>query len=62
MIIEVFQKGRTVGFVVAKNKLEASDLIAKTFPQVDKVNITHSLPKHDERCKPIANNVYAWVA
>lgn len=61
MIIEVFKNGKTIGFVVGKNKLEASSLVANAFPQVDKVNASASLPKHDPRCKMIAENVYAWV-
>lgn len=61
MIIEVFSKGRTIGFVVAKDNLSASAKIADAFPNVDKVNVSYSLPKHDSRCKEIAPNVYAWV-
>ena len=61
MITEVFKHGRTIGFVVAKDNLEASKLIANAFPQVDKVNRTYSLPKHDSRCKKITDNIYAWT-
>lgn len=61
MIIEVFSKGRTIGYVVDKDRLSASKKIADAFPNVDKVNISYSLPKHDSRCKEITTNVYAWV-
>jgi hypothetical protein len=61
MITEVFKNGKTIGFVVAKNSLEASKIIANAFPQVDRVNTAYSLPKHDSRCKKIAENIYAWV-
>lgn len=61
MITEVFKNGRTIGFVVAKNNLEAAKLIANAFPQVDKVKTSYSLPKHDHRCKKIAENIYAWA-
>lgn len=61
MIVEVFKDGRTIGFVVAKNNLEAYKLIHSAFPNVDRVNTTYSLPKHDERCKKIAENIYSWA-
>lgn len=61
MIIEVFKSGRTIGFVVAKDRLSSVDLIVKTFPQVDRIKTNSSLPKHDPRCKKIVENVYAWA-
>lgn len=61
MITEVFKNGRTIGFVVGKDRLSSASMVVKAFPQVDKVKTTYSLPKHDPRCKKIADNVYAWV-
>lgn len=61
MITEVFKNGRTIGFVVGKDTLSSANMVLKAFPQVDKVKTVHDLPKHDPRCKKIADNVYAWV-
>jgi hypothetical protein len=61
MITEVFKNGKTIGFVVGKDRLSSASTVAKAFPQVDKVETVHDLPKHDPRCKKIADNVYAWV-
>jgi hypothetical protein len=61
MITEVFKNGKTVGFVVAKDRLSSVSLIVKAFPQVDRVKTNSSLPKNDPRCKKIVENVYAWA-
>jgi hypothetical protein len=61
MITEVFKNGKTIGFVVSKDRLSSVDLIIKAFPQVDRVKTNSTLPKYDPRCKKIAENVYAWA-
>jgi hypothetical protein len=61
MVIEVFKNGRTIGFVVAKDRISSVDLVVKAFPQVDRVCTNSVLPKNDPRCKKIAENVYAWA-
>mgnify|MGYP003326075456 CR=1 FL=1 len=61
MITEVFKNGKTIGFVVSKDRLECVKMVADAFPQVDKIATVHSLPKHDERCKEISKNIYAWA-
>lgn len=60
MILEVFKRGRTIGFVVTNDRLTAYDMVRKSFPQVDKVNVSYHLPKEDKRCKQIAENIYSW--
>jgi hypothetical protein len=59
MTLEVYQNGLAVGFVQAKNKLQAYDLVRKYFPDCSNVRTGH-LPISDVRCVKVNDNVYTW--
>lgn len=62
MKLEVFENGRTVGWVCGKDVLEAYSFARKYFPNctnVDSGNV--AIPVSDSRCVKINDNLFHWV-
>jgi hypothetical protein len=59
MTLEVYKNGSAVGFVRAKNTLEAYKIVREFFPDCSNVRSGH-LPISDVRCVKLNDNVYTW--
>ena len=59
MVLEVYQDGLVIGYVVGSDRLDAYALARKYFPDCSNVRSGH-LPIHDVRCVKVNDNVYTW--
>jgi hypothetical protein len=60
--IEVYNENKqTIGFIeTEKNILDSRKMVMEYFPNCGSMNPNSSIPKHNPRCKKIADGVFSW--